>query len=225
MATKYIKENKGKTVLDISFKLLIDKDNISEDQAIDMIQNALEQNEMSIFDMNNIYVNDITDEMDEKGYLDESEDVDPEDDMSEDDEILTEKRPKKIYKSGNWKFRYDDSNNRLVLIDPEDGSEIDSMGLSKDDWNDNPQYWCDAYADSLDSEIANIDLSEFEESIEDYSDDPIEIIDVTSEEPDVEDEPSNKLCPMCGNSVDLCTCNKEESLIPNLKVRRKYPRN
>lgn len=245
MAVKYVKEAKGTSY---NVTVVIESNganNIELEEAIEKMINDSGIGEVSWINAEIEYVN-------------ESEDVDPETEMSDDEKILTEK-PGKIYKSGGWNFRYDDKENKLILIDPEDGSEVDSMGLNRDDWKENPQYWCDTYADSLESEISNMDMSEFtdgiweegfmsdeydddhepysvdgdeddqhhyspeNESIEDYSDDPIEIIDVTSTEPKIDKAISDKVCPMCGNSVDLCTCEKEESLIPNIKVKSIKP--
>lgn len=50
----------------------------------------------------------------------------------------------KIYKFEGWKFRYDYDNALLCWID-DDGSVLDEVGLSRDNWAENPEYWCEAY--------------------------------------------------------------------------------
>ena len=81
--------------------------------------------------------------------------------MTKKREAVEPKQYSKVYTSGTWTFRYNYKNKELEVIDPNDKSVIDSQGLSVDNWNDNPKYWCDMFSEELDSEISAMTTSDF----------------------------------------------------------------
>lgn len=50
-------------------------------------------------------------------------------------------------------FRYDYSKALLCWID-DDGKNIDAIGLSRDNWAENPEYWCEVYSARIDEELS-----------------------------------------------------------------------
>lgn len=77
------------------------------------------------------------------------------------------------YIDGDYRFIYNTENATLVCIfkTPEEIDTLgkkkapwrtfDETGLSREDWNDNPQYWVDFYANQLEESSNNFDFSEF----------------------------------------------------------------
>lgn len=61
----------------------------------------------------------------------------------------------RTYKSSDGKtFRYDYDNAMLQWVDPDNGMEvIDEYGLSRDDWEDNPEYWVEDMSYRIEEEL------------------------------------------------------------------------
>ena len=75
------------------------------------------------------------------------------------EEILGEAAEKRTYsrvyrsKASGRRYRYNYSNSSLELLDPEDDSVVDSQGLSKGDFEDNPEYWIDYYDHDIETTV------------------------------------------------------------------------
>ena len=59
----------------------------------------------------------------------------------------------KIYKVNHRSFRYDYDYAMLCWID-ENGETVDEIGLSRDNWDENPEYWCETYYYRIEEELA-----------------------------------------------------------------------
>ena len=46
-----------------------------------------------------------------------------------------------------------DENNKVVDVVLDDWKAIGSVGLSKEDWEDGPEYWVDYYSSEIDEEL------------------------------------------------------------------------
>lgn len=62
-------------------------------------------------------------------------------------------KKEKTYKVDGKIFRYDNGNALLCWID-EDGKNISCIGLSRDNWAENPEYWCEMYSYEIDVECS-----------------------------------------------------------------------
>lgn len=58
----------------------------------------------------------------------------------------------KIYKVNHRRFRYNYDNALLCWID-ENGEVIDEIGLSRDNWKEDPRGWCEEYSARIDEEL------------------------------------------------------------------------
>lgn len=59
----------------------------------------------------------------------------------------------KTYEVNGKQFRYDYDKALLCWVDEEFGI-VDEIGLSRENWEDNPQYWCEVYAERIAEEIS-----------------------------------------------------------------------
>jgi hypothetical protein len=53
-----------------------------------------------------------------------------------------------------WDYAKDKITGECVDILLDDWDVATSIGLSKENWEDNPQYWIEAYKDEIDEEVA-----------------------------------------------------------------------
>lgn len=78
------------------------------------------------------------------------------------------KKYSKIYKVGGWPLRYnyeqallelvydwdlDDDGNKVPLAEPD---VLDAVGLSRENWKDDRQYWLERYAADLNEEVGHL---------------------------------------------------------------------
>jgi hypothetical protein len=69
--------------------------------------------------------------------------------------MVKNKEYSRTYRNGSFKFRYNYTRCILELIMITDGEVevVDSSGLSRDNWEDDPRYWVSQYRDELDEEV------------------------------------------------------------------------
>lgn len=58
----------------------------------------------------------------------------------------------KTYDINGKTFRYNYDEALLCWID-EEGEVVNAIGLSREDWEDDAEYWCEVYAERIEEEL------------------------------------------------------------------------
>ena len=64
-----------------------------------------------------------------------------------------ERKYSRVYRHDKRRFRYNFEESVLEYLD-DNNEAIDVIGLSRENWKDNPKYWVEKYSDELDRDVA-----------------------------------------------------------------------
>lgn len=64
----------------------------------------------------------------------------------------------KLYRFKNRFYRYNEKQALLEFVWPEENVVVDSVGLSKLNWEENKMYWIEKYHNELDEELAHMSI-------------------------------------------------------------------
>lgn len=64
----------------------------------------------------------------------------------------------KLYRFKNRFYRYSEKQALLEFVWPEENMVVDSVGLSKLNWEEDKMYWIEKYHNELDEELAHMSI-------------------------------------------------------------------